>query len=170
MLFYNDIKFSSDLEVYGDFLATLTMAVDVFLVIAMIRYVQKLKGAQSILLNFYIFLFSLMVSAPLVLLFSEQSLFHLSQNQLLFGIGAGVLSGVGRILNFEAFRIIDGYLAYLMFNISIFVTFVVEAFILNAIPSTSLLLLGGSLIIGSSTVAEYINSQSEKSGYNADVK
>ncbi|MDO8648712.1 MAG: HD domain-containing protein [Candidatus Peregrinibacteria bacterium] len=161
LLFYNDIKFATQGHVYGDFLGTLTMLVDVFLVIAMIRYVKSLPSNKSVELNFNIFLFSLIVTAPIALL-GAGSVWHLSGPQILFGIGAGILSGCGRILNFEAFRRIDGFLAFLMFNISIFLTFTVETFLLNRIVPTIILLIGGLLIISSSVVAEYINSKSEK--------
>lgn len=168
LLFYNDIKFATEAHVYGDVLGMLTMLVDVFLVIAMIRYVQSLPTNKSVELNFNIFLFSLLATAPIALLGSG-SVWHLSVPQLLFGIGAGLLSGCGRILNFEAFRRIDGFLAFLMFNISILLTFVLEAFFLQRIVPSGILFLGGFMIVGASVVAEYINSRSEKERLEAPI-
>jgi|GEM_PF-106561 len=161
LLFYNDIKHATQGQLYGDFLGTLTMLTDVFLVIAMIRYVQKLPTNKSVELNFNIFLFSLLFTAPIAFL-GASPVWNLSVPQLLFGVGAGILSGCGRILNFEAFRRIDGFLAFLMFNISILLTFVLETFLLERIVPTLILVIGGLLIMGSSVVAEYINTKSER--------
>jgi drug/metabolite transporter (DMT)-like permease len=160
LLFYNSRSVSVT-NVYGDFLGTLMMLTDVILVTAMIRYVQFLKVSRSIALNLNIFLCVFLVSAPLAFL-GGQPFWTLSREQLLFGIGAGVLSGFGRILNFEAFRLIDGFIAYLMFNIAIFLTFILEAFLLQEILPTISLLLGGIMISVASIVAEYINSRSER--------
>ncbi len=57
----------------------------------------------------------------------------------------------------------DGFIAFLMFNIAIFITFALEAYWLKEIIVTPFLLVGGSLIIGASILAEVINSKCEKS-------
>ncbi len=161
LLFYNDIKFATDTHLYGDLLGTLTMLVDVVLVIAMIHYVKSLPHNRSVELNFNIFACSLLVMAPFAFL-GANNVWTLTPLQLLFGVGAGLLSGVGRILNFEAFRRIDGFLAFLMFNISIFLTFSMEAFLLQKIVPTAILVVGGLMIMSSSILAEFINSRCER--------
>jgi GTP pyrophosphokinase len=161
LLFYNDIRFATAEHIWGDTLGMFMMITDVCLVIAMIRYVQKLPVGKSIELNFNIFLFSLMISAPIALL-GATNIWQLSGAQILFGIGAGVLSGFGRIMNFAAFRRIDGFLAFLMFNISILITFTLEVFYIQGASSTPLLMTGGLMIIAASCLAEYINSKSER--------
>lgn len=88
--------------------------------------------------------------------------YTLSSEQIYFAIGAGVLSGIGQILNYEAFRRMDGFIAFLMFNIAILLTFAIEAYWLEGIMVTPFLLLGGSLIIGASIFAEVINTKCEK--------
>jgi RelA/SpoT family (p)ppGpp synthetase len=164
LLFYNDIRFATPTHLWGDSLGMMTMLVDVCLVIAMIRYVQSLPVGKSIELNFNVFLFSFLLSAPLAL-FGASNIWQLSLPQLLFGIGAGVLSGFGRIMNFAAFRRIDGFLALLMFNISIFITFAIEVFYIKGTHSTPLLVVGGLVIIIASALAEFVNSKSEREQY-----
>ena len=56
----------------------------------------------------------------------------------------------------------DGFIAFLMFNIAIFITFAIEAYWLEEIDVTLFLVVGGSLIIGASIFAEVINSKCEK--------
>lgn len=160
-IFYNDIRFATSEHLWGDTLSMMTMLADVFLVIAMIRYVKSLSQPKSIELNFNIFLCTLLLTAPFALL-SSTNIWQLTAAQWAFGLGAGILSGFGRIMNFAAFRRIDGFLAFLMFNISIFITFAIEAFYIKGIVSTPLLVIGGLLIIGASIGAEYINTKSER--------
>jgi hypothetical protein len=56
----------------------------------------------------------------------------------------------------------DGFIAFLMFNIGIFITFAIEAYWLEEIDVTVFLVVGGSLIIGASILAEVINTKCEK--------
>jgi drug/metabolite transporter (DMT)-like permease len=83
---------------------------------------------------------------------------------LLLGMGIGLFVGFGQFLNYEAFKRIDGYLAYMMFNLSILVTFILEAFVIHSIEPTMLLVLSGALIIGASVTAEVVNSRCQKKG------
>ena len=75
-----------------------------------------------------------------------------------------MLTGVGLLLNYETFRRIDGFIAFLMFNISILITFSTEVFFLGAFSPTWILLLGGIIIIGSTILAEMVNSHCQKKG------
>ena len=148
-------------SIKGDMFALLVMVIDVALVIAQIRYVKYLQDNQSIFLNLYVYFFVLLVMLPIVLL--NISVFYtLSSEQIYFAIGAGLLSGVGQILNYEAFRRMDGFIAFLMFNIAIFITFAIEAYWLESIEVTVFLLVGGTMIIGASILAELINTKCEK--------
>lgn len=79
-------------------------------------------------------------------------------------MGAGALLGVGELLNYEAFRRIDGFIAFLMFNISILITFIIEVYFLEAFTPGWILLLGGAIIVGSTVAAEFINTKCEKQG------
>jgi GTP pyrophosphokinase len=163
LLFYNDIKESQILYLYGDLLAVLAMVADTFLVISQIQYARYLRKNQSSVLNLYMYLGIAIVASPLVF-FVTQNILTLSLPQIVFSIGIGVLSGFGQILNYEAFRRIDGFIAFLMFNMAILITFIAEAVFLGTVYPTLLLLLGGSMIIGASVVAEKINSKCEKQG------
>jgi len=161
LLFYNDIMYGAKESVQGDIFALLVMAVDVVLVIAQIRYVKYLQDNQSIFLSLYVYLFIFLLMLPVILL--NISVFYtLSSEQIYFTLGAGVISGVGQILNYEAFRRMDGFIAFLMFNLAILLTFVLEAYWLEGITVTPFLLVGGSLIIGASIFAEVINTKCEK--------
>ena len=161
LLFYNDIMYGAKESIKGDMFALLVMVIDVALVIAQIRYVKYLQDNQSIFLNLYVYFFVLLVMLPIVLL--NISVFYtLSSEQIYFAIGAGLLSGVGQILNYEAFRRMDGFIAFLMFNIAIFITFAIEAYWLKSIEVTVFLLVGGTMIIGASILAEVINTKCEK--------
>ena len=161
LLFYNDIMYGAEESVKGDMFALLVMSIDVVLVIAQIRYVKYLQDNQSVFLSLYVYLFVFIVMIPIILL--NLSVFYtLTNEQIYFAIGAGVISGVGQILNYEAFRRMDGFIAFLMFNIAIFITFAIEAYWLEEIEVTVFLVLGGSLIIGASVFAEVINTKCEK--------
>ncbi|MBI2453126.1 HD domain-containing protein [Candidatus Peregrinibacteria bacterium] len=161
LLFYNDIRYSDATSITGNILATLNMLSDVVLVIALIQYIKNCKIKDTAILTFNIFIPILLISLPLTL-FSSQKFSELSLGQIGYAIGAGILSGFAHILTMEAFKRIDGFLAYLMFNISIFVTFTMEAFILKEIPPTLILTIGGLMIMSASIIAEYINTQAEK--------
>jgi len=161
LLFYNDILYGAEESTKGNMFALLVMSIDVVLVIAQIRYVKYLQDNQSVFLNLYVYLSVLIVMIPIILL--NISVFYtLSSEQIYFAIGAGVLSGIRQILNYEAFRRMDGFIAFLMFNIAILLTFAIEAYWLEGIMVTPFLLLGGSLIIGASIFAEVINTKCEK--------
>ncbi|MCK5538794.1 MAG: DMT family transporter [Bacteroidales bacterium] len=161
LLFYNDIIYGQNGSIKGDILALLVMSIDVVLVISQIRYVKYLHDHQSIFLTLYIYLFIFMIMIPIVLM--NVSLFYtLTHEQIYYAIGAGVLSGIGQILNYEAFRRMDGFIAFLMFNIAILITFVIEAYWLKEIQVTLFLVVGGCFIISASIFAEVINTQCEK--------
>ncbi|MCK5697969.1 MAG: DMT family transporter [Gammaproteobacteria bacterium] len=161
LLFYNDIIYGQNGSIKGNILALLVMSIDVVLVISQIRYVKYLHDHQSIFLTLYIYLFIFMIMIPIVLI--NVSLFYtLTHEQIYYAIGAGVLSGIGQILNYEAFRRMDGFIAFLMFNIAILITFVIEAYWLKEIQVTLFLVVGGCFIISASIFAEVINTQCEK--------
>lgn len=160
LLFFNDIRSADTTRLFGDFLATITMFIDVIFVIAMIQYVKQLQKDRTSALSCNIFIGTLIATIP-VAFFGAETLFTLTREQLFYGITAGFFTASGLILNFESFKRIDGFLAFLMFNISILITFIFEAFIVLTVPPTWLLILGGLLIISSSILAEWINTRSE---------
>ena len=167
LLFYNDILYGLEGSIKGDMFALILMAVDVILVVAQIRYVKYLQENQSVFLNLYVYLFILLVMLPIILL--NLSVFYsLTAEQIYFTIGAGVISGIGQILNYEAFRRMDGFIAFLMFNIAILITFVIEAYWLKEIVVTPFLIIGGILIIGASVFAEIINNKCERLEFGVD--
>jgi len=163
LIFYNDFKHATPGNLYGDFLAMLMMIVDVIAIIAMIRYSLNLKANQSIYVNTWLCGLIFVGTLPFIP-FIQNSILDLSPAAIGACMGIGALTGFGLLLNFEAFRRIDGFLAFLMFNISILITFMVETFYLKQIIATNLLITGGIMIVAASIVAEYINSKCEKQG------
>ena len=83
-------------------------------------------------------------------------------------IFVGILLGFGLILNYEAYRRINGFIGFLMFNLSILITISVESLILGEIKLTTHLLLGAGLIILASILAEMINTKCEKENIISD--
>jgi drug/metabolite transporter (DMT)-like permease len=153
--------------VTGDVLAMISTFFDVLMTIGQIEYIKHFPRTNGTLLNLHIFLLLLMCTAPVIVLgwLLGWPLFTaLTPTTLLLGLGIGLFVGFGQLLNYEAFKRIDGYLAYMMFNISVLITFVLEAFVVHSIQPTSFLLLSGILIIFASVMAEYINSRCQKKG------
>lgn len=161
LLFIEALHDSSAGTIEGNLWALGAVITDVSLVIAQIRYIRQVAAAQVPLVNLYIFALAL----PLFMLLFRISPLHildLPPAQLGWGLLIGVLGAFGYYLNYEAFRRIDGFIAFLLFNLSIFITFCIEAFVLQAIPPSWLLLISGTLIIGAAIQAEKINSQCEQ--------
>lgn len=161
LLFYNDLTNGKDESLLGNIGGLIYMILDVGLIISQIKYSKLIKDGQSYFVNLYVFGLGFLLLFP-VLFLSYQQIFTLSLNELFWLLSVGVLWGIGALLNYEAFRRMDGFIAFLMFNISILITFSIEAYILNEIPATWMLFLGGTLITGSSIFAEKINTKCEK--------
>jgi drug/metabolite transporter (DMT)-like permease len=161
LLFVDAAQDSSASTIEGNLWAIGAVLTDVALVIAQIRYIRQVTPLQVPLVNFYVFLLAL----PIFLLLFGLNPAHfaaLPAPQLGWGIFIGVFGAFGYYLNYEAFRRIDGFIAFLMFNLSILITFCVEAFILKAIPPSFILIVGGCLILGASVWAESINTRCER--------
>lgn len=166
LLMYNN-SLASSTGVIGDVLAFIAAGFDVLLVVAQIQYIKQFPRTDAALLNLYLFFFFLCVSAPIIVfgsLLGWPVLHDLTRTTLLLGIALGVFEGVGQMCNYEAFKRIDGYLAFMMFNLSILITFVLEAFVIHSIRPSFLLLLSGAIIIGASVIAEIVNSRCQKKG------
>lgn len=168
LLFYNDIKTANAGSLYGDLLATFSMLADVVFVVAAIEYIKSVKRYNSLqtIINSFALLLLISVVGFLALApyFGQMSLLTLTKEQWMLGLAAGALNGVGLVLNFESFKRIDGFLAYLMFNVAILVTFIFEVVVFQKITPTWLLIIGGGIIISASIFAEWINSRCEKTG------
>jgi drug/metabolite transporter (DMT)-like permease len=154
-------------SVLGDLLAFIAALFDVVLVVAQIQYIKNFGSTDPAVLNMHIFFYLLLFVSPIIL---AAALFHwpifanLTGKAVLLGIGIGLFEGIGQMCNYAAFKRIDGYLAHMMFNLSVFITFVIEAFVIHSVKPTFLLLVSGLIIIGASVTAELINSQCQKKG------
>jgi drug/metabolite transporter (DMT)-like permease len=155
-------------SVVGDILAMISTFFDVLLTVGQIQYIKRFTRTEGLLLNIHIFFFVMLSMAPLILLaplVGGSLLKNLSYPTLFLGLGTGLFIGFGQLLNYEAFKRIEGYLAYLMFNLSVLVTFVLETFVLHSVRPTILFLFSGLMIIGASVFAEIVNSRCEKKGF-----
>jgi drug/metabolite transporter (DMT)-like permease len=169
LLIYSNIRSLQHmpaLAVTGDLLAMLSTFFDVLLTVGQIQYIKNHLQTNSILLNIHVFFYFCLFTAPLLLFLwlRDGPIFIPSTPEpLFFGLGVGLFVGVGLLLNYEALKRVDGYIAYMLFNLSIVVTFILEAFFVQSIVPTTHLLLSGILILGSSLIAEIINSRIDSS-------
>ena len=168
LIIYNSILLPGAGSLHGDVLGILAMVADTVYVIGQIRYVKVVPTAWSLSINLHVFSVLALLLLPVFLSVSSTgngpTFFSLTSAPVLFSIGAGALSGIGQALNYEAFRRIDGFIAFLMFNISILITFFAEVFILGKLSPTWALLIGGITIISSSILAEFVSSRCQKRG------
>ncbi len=152
--------------VTGDLLAILSTFFDVILTVGQIQYIKTHVKTSSILINIHVFFYFCLCTAPLLFLlwlFKGPIFLPPSPYPLLFGLGVGLLVGLGLIFNYEALKRVDGYISYMLYNLSIVVTFVLEAFFVRSITPTIHLMISGILILGSSVIAELINSRIDQS-------
>lgn len=167
LIIYHSLRFASPQTILGDVLALCAMAADVLVITSQIRYVKLIPKASSLSLNLHMFgPTTLALTPPILYLLAARSsaLTSLTPIPILFSLGVGVMLAVGMVCNFEAFRRIDGFIAFLMFNLSILINFVAEAFFLKTIVPTWTLIVGGTIIISSTILAESVNSRCEKQG------
>lgn len=167
MLVYDGTISHHSTSILGDALAMISTFFDVLMTIGQIEYIKRFRTTDGSLLNIHIFLFLLLFTAPVVLvgaIIRSSILTGLTMHSLLLGLGIGLFVGFGQLLNYEAFKRIDGYLAFMMFNLSILITFLLEVFLVHSLKPTPLLIVSGLLIITASLSAEYINSHAQKRG------
>ena len=167
LLVFNTKYLSASSSVTGDILAMISTFFDVLVTISQIEYCKRYRSVNGFLLNIHIFLCLLICTAPGMIaltLWNPAILHGLTLRTLLFGMGIGLFVGIGQLLNYAAFKRIDGYLAYMMFNLSILITFSLEVFAVHSVKPTPLLLLSAILIVGASVYAEIVNSRCEKRG------
>jgi drug/metabolite transporter (DMT)-like permease len=154
-------------SLFGDILAIISTFFDVILTVGQIQYIKRFVRTDGMLLNLHIFFYLVLFTAPVLALsrfFGGPFLQNTSWTTLILGLGIGLFVGIGQMLNYEAFKRIDGYLAYMMFNLSVLITFCIEAFVLHSVQPTPLLIISAALIVGASVFAERINSRCERSG------
>lgn len=162
LLFYNDIINGNDSYIDGNFFAIARIIFEVLFITSQIRYAKYLKDYQSYFLNFYTWVTLLLMMSIYIILFKSHIFFITTVSELFWAVFTGALIGLGIIFNYESFRRMDGFIAYLMFNISIIITFFIEAFILKEIIVTYYLVFSGLLITSASIFAEIVNTKCEK--------
>jgi len=72
---------------------------------------------------------------------------------------------LGWYFSYEAYKRMDGFINYLLFNLSAVITFVLEVVFFD-LGFTTLFIIGGVCILSSSVAAEYINTRCEKRKVN----
>lgn len=155
----------------GDIFGVLAMIADTLYVIGQIRYTKVERNASGLSINLYVSTMIALLVIPVltVLAIVSPAIFMIGLVPCLFALGAGVLSGIGQAFNYETFKRIDGFIAFLMFNISILITFLVEAYVLRSISPNWMLLVGGGIIMSSTILAEWINSRCQKEGLGLEA-
>ncbi len=166
-LVYNS-RMAGGQSLLGDGLAFLGTLFDVLLVVGQIQYVKKFRAMNPAVMNMHVFFFVLLCTAP-VIIFARiagiSSFFAgLTPVTIGLGLGIGLFEGIGQLCNYEAFKRIDGYLAHMMFNFSVVISFLLETFFIGSVQPSVLLVLSGLLIIGASVAAEMVNSRCQKQG------
>ncbi|OGJ64232.1 hypothetical protein A3C37_04440 [Candidatus Peribacteria bacterium RIFCSPHIGHO2_02_FULL_53_20] len=167
LIIYNSVKGGGSGSLYGDMLGLAAMCTDTILVISQIRYMKLYKNVSSLSINLVVFVSHILAMLPLMFwyyILGRPEVHGLTLIPVAYGIGAGFLAGIGSIFNYETFRRVDGYIAFLMFNISILITFISEVFFLEKQAFSWMLVLGGLIIIFSTVLAEWINSNCQKRG------
>ncbi len=167
LIIYRSAQLTSAQTTLGDLLALSAMVADVLVITSQIRYIKLVPTASSPSINAYMFGLPTLVLTPFILYLyvtGSEIFASLLLTPVLFSLGIGVMLAIGMVCNFEAFRRIDGFIAFLMFNLSILLNFIAEAFFLKTIIPTWTLIIGGTIIIGSTILAEYVNSQCERRG------
>ncbi len=167
MLVYNDFQTTAQ-GALGDLFALMIAFSDVAFMMSNIHYV-KYSGVATNTISLATHHFVWIAAATLAMIlggnlfFGLDITFNLTMNQWVTNIGVGVITLVGLVLTFEAFKRIDGLLAFMMLNLAPFIAFLFELlFFRHTINTNVLFFVGGGLIIIASIVAEVINSRCEK--------
>lgn len=165
LLYTSTLAESGTHRVFGDILALLSAFVDVAITLGQVQYMRQFKKTDGIVMNLHIFLAFLVFTAPFLFIGHTLGLVTLPvlpTNVLLLGMGSGTIFGIGLLLNCEAFKRIDGLLAYILFNLSVVVTFAFENYLWPSSHASILLLFSGILIVGASIGAEIISMRAER--------
>lgn len=151
----------------GDIFGVLAMIADTLYVIGQIRYMKVEGNASGLSVNVYVSTAIAVLVLPVLAVggILSPAMLSIGVVPLLFALGAGVLSGIGQMFNYETFKRIDGFIAFLMFNVSILINFVAEAFLIGSLRPTVLLVIGGCIIVTSTILAEIINSRCQRQGF-----
>lgn len=168
LLIYNDAVHTGG-GVVGDFFALLIAFSDVAFIMSNIHYIKYSKKAtNSVSLATHHFLWITVVTFFLIGgmdVFGIASISYvITPVQWLTGLGVGFLTLVGLVLTFEAFRRIDGLLAFLMLNLAPLIAFSAEVLFFDLRVSTPLFIMGGLAIVSASILAEVVNSRCQKKG------
>jgi GTP diphosphokinase / guanosine-3',5'-bis(diphosphate) 3'-diphosphatase len=167
LIIYSDLRFPGAGSIKGDILAIFAMAIDTLLIISQIRYIKIFPKTPSLVLNLHVFFLLTIATLPILgylLVTNSSILLSTSSASAQYAIAWGAMLGMGLLLNYEAFRRIDGFIAFLMFNLSILLTFCIEVFFLGKFSPTWILMIGGLIIVVSTIFAECINSHCQKKG------
>lgn len=167
LLFLNDMK-STRSGVIGDMMALVIAFSDVGFMMANIYYVKYSKALTNTLALttqhlLWIGIVTTIILQVLNITGVTEISYALTREQWIASIALGAITMLGFVLTFEAFRRIDGLLAFLMLNLAPVIAFIPE-FLFFDVPITAFFVIGAVLIVGASVGAELVNSRSEKKG------
>ncbi len=167
MLVYNDFQTTAQ-GALGDLFALMIAFSDVAFMMSNIHYVKYSRVCtNTISLATHHFLWIAAATLAMIgaanLFFGHHISFAITTEQLLTNAGVGVITLIGLVLTFEAFKRIDGLLAFMMLNLAPFIAFLSELlFFRHHVNTSPLFFVGGGLIITASILAEVVNSRCEK--------
>lgn len=168
LLIYNN-SLESNTGVLGDFFALLIVFSDVAFIMSNIHYLKySNKATNTIALAMHHFLWIAVVTFLLIGVVNTLGYgnitYDLTLVQWVVGLGVGVLTLIGLVLTFEAFRRIDGLVAFLMLNLAPFIAFTAEILFFDSNVFTPIFALGGLCIVLASIFAEVVNTRSQRTG------
>jgi drug/metabolite transporter (DMT)-like permease len=158
LLVLNGIKYKT--ELLGNGIALIAMLFDVISALALILYVKqenKFEGIDYILHRIVI----------LGVLFSPAALYYLyhaafTQIEIYALLFQAIFPTVlAHYCVYEAFKRLDGFVNYLLFNLSFIITLTLETLFFD-LQLSLMLVIGAFFIISSSILAEYINTTTSK--------
>ena len=155
-------------KLFGDFLSVLALICDVIATIAIILYAKSKEAFSGLHFIVRKVCFLAILFSPIVLpqIFSLSLTSQEWMSFLFLGVFNIVLS---YYFAYEAYKRMEGLIAYLMFNLTAVITVFIEVFVFG-LALNILFIFGAVLIISSTIFAEIINTKAEREVAKIEVK
>ena len=154
-------------EFSGDFLSLGTMIADVIFVMALIEHARKHREKDSLTFVSYRYFYETMIAMFCIGVFIPlgyakfKNILMITGSQYFWLFLFGLLESLGIYLSYEAFKRIDGVIAYLTFNLLVVFTFLVEI-CMGKFFITWYFILGSIIVVVASILGELILSKCEE--------
>lgn len=162
MLVFNQLPNETGNKMLGDLIAFGAVLCDVAATVSLIHYARQNEAFSGIDYIIRKIAIIALLFFPIVLTGLPQIMQGLSISQIASFVYMGVFDfALAYMLAFEAFKRIDGLIAYLLFNLRPIITILLEV-VVFALPLSINFSVGAVLIMGASIAAEIINSKAQK--------